>query len=258
MKDLGIRAFSAALGLILLIFIVNKGGLYLSISILLLSLIGLWEFYNAMQKIQLKPFEIIGYLITFLFFISSLEYDIKINFIFTITIMLLLITFLLNKKADLSSIGVTLIGILYIPFLLFHVKLLEGTKYIWLIFIIAFGTDTCAYFSGNLFGKRKLSPEISPNKTIEGSIGGVLGSVILTSIYSLLVGIGYIWEIIILTIFTSIISQMGDLIASKIKRVAGIKDYGNLIPGHGGVLDRFDSIIVTAPVVYYFVRYLFL
>ncbi|MDD4725630.1 MAG: phosphatidate cytidylyltransferase [Tissierellia bacterium] len=258
MKDLGIRFFSALLGIILLIFIVNKGGLYLSISILLISLIGLWEFYNAMHKINLKPIRVIGYLATILFFISSLQYNIQLSFIFTLTIILSLITLLFNRDVDIQSIGVTLLGIIYIPFLLFHVKSLEGTKYIWLIFIIAFGTDTCAYFAGNMFGKKKLSPEISPNKTVEGSIGGIFGSVILTLIYSVLVDISLISEVIILTLFTSIIAQIGDLIASKIKRITGIKDYGNLIPGHGGILDRFDSIILTAPVVYYFVEYLFL
>ncbi|MDD2446097.1 MAG: phosphatidate cytidylyltransferase [Tissierellia bacterium] len=258
MKDLGIRFFSALLGIILLIFIVNNGGLYLSISILLISLIGLWEFYNAMHKINLKPIRVIGYLATILFFISSLQYNIQLSFIFTLTIILSLITLLFNRDVDIQSIGVTLLGIIYIPFLLFHVKSLEGTKYIWLIFIIAFGTDTCAYFAGNMFGKKKLSPEISPNKTVEGSIGGIFGSVILTLIYSVLVDISLISEVIILTLFTSIIAQIGDLIASKIKRITGIKDYGNLIPGHGGILDRFDSIILTAPVVYYFVEYLFL
>lgn len=258
MKDLGIRFFSALLGIILLIFIVNKGGLYLSISILLISLIGLWEFYNAMHKINLKPIRVIGYLATILFFISSLQYNIQLSFIFTLTIILSLITLLFNRDVDIQSIGVTLLGIIYIPFLLFHVKSLEGTKYIWLIFIIAFGTDTCAYFAGNMFGKKKLSPEISPNKTVEGSISGIFGSVILTLIYSVLVDISLISEVIILTLFTSIIAQIGDLIASKIKRITGIKDYGNLIPGHGGILDRFDSIILTAPVVYYFVEYLFL
>ena len=130
MKDLGIRFFSALLGIILLIFIVNKGGLYLSISILLISLIGLWEFYNAMHKINLKPIRVIGYLATILFFISSLQYNIQLSFIFTLTIILSLITLLFNRDVDIQSIGVTLLGIIYIPFLLFHVKSLEGTKYI--------------------------------------------------------------------------------------------------------------------------------
>lgn len=258
MKDLGIRAFSALIGIILLIFIVNEGGIFLSLSIFLISLIGLSEFYNTMKKINLKPVKIIGYLASVLLFLNSLEFDIDLNLIFTIIILLSLLLLLFNKNTNIPSIGVTLIGVLYIPFLLFHISLLEGTKYIWLIFIIAFGTDTFAYITGNLFGKHKLSPEISPNKSVEGAIGGVLGSLFVTVIYSLMVGIESIFLIIILSIFTSIMSQIGDLVASKIKRITGIKDFGNLIPGHGGVLDRFDSILFTTPVVYYFVKYLFL
>ena len=106
MKDLGIRFFSALLGIILLIFIVNKGGLYLSISILLISLIGLWEFYNAMHKINLKPIRVIGYLATILFFISSLQYNIQLSFIFTLTIILSLITLLFNRDVDIQSIEI--------------------------------------------------------------------------------------------------------------------------------------------------------
>jgi len=257
-KDLGIRFFSGLLGVVLLIFIVNKGGILLSVSLFLISIVGLCEFYNAMNKIQLKPIKLLGYFVSTLFFIFSLQNINQLGFILTISIILSLLMLLFIKNIDLPSISTTLLGIYYIPFLLFHIKLLEGTKYIWLIFIIAFGTDTCAYFAGNLFGKRKLSPEISPNKTVEGFIGGIIGSVALTTIYSLLANIGFSWRIILLTILTSIVSQIGDLIASKIKRITGIKDYGNLIPGHGGILDRFDSIILTAPVVYYSIEYLFL
>lgn len=257
MKDLGKRVSSGFIGILLLIFIVNRGGLYLSLSIFLVSIIGLREFYNSMKNINLKPIEFIGYLGVILLFFSNFVSFIKLDFFITAIILILLITLLLNKEIDLPSLGVTLIGILYIPFLLFHIKYLENTKYIWLIFIIAFGTDTFAYLAGNMFGRKKLCPKISPNKTVEGSIGGIIGSVIVVVIYSFIMAIDPIWKVIILTIFTSIISQLGDLVASRVKRVTGIKDFGNLIPGHGGIIDRFDSIIFTAPVIYYFVRYLF-
>ena len=125
----------------------------------------------------------------------------------------------------------------------------KGHIYVWLIFIIAFITDIFAYFAGYLFGKHKLIPKVSPKKTIEGSIGGILGSTLVC------LGFGYYFNlnltmIILLGFFGSIIAQMGDLFASSIKRYVGIKDYGKLIPGHGGVLDRFDSVILVAPFVY--------
>lgn len=257
MKDLGKRVPSGLIGILLLIFIVNRGGLYLSLSIFLVSIIGLREFYNSMKYLNLKPYEVVGYLVSVLLFLSNYFANIQLDFVITAIILILLISLLLNEEVNIPSIGVTLIGILYIPFLLFHIKYLEYTKYIWLIFIIAFGTDTFAYVAGNMFGRKKLCPKISPNKTVEGSIGGILGSVIIAVIYSYIMDIDPIWKVIILTVLSSIVSQLGDLVASKIKRITGIKDFGNIIPGHGGIIDRFDSIIFTAPVIYYFVRYLF-
>jgi phosphatidate cytidylyltransferase len=256
-KDFGKRVSSGVLGILLLIYIVNKGGISLSISLLIISIIGLSEFYKAAKNIKLQPLELVGYLSCILLFLPDFFEAIQLDLILTIIILILLIALLFMKEKNISSIGVTLVGIIYIPFLLFHIKLLENTKYIWLIFIIAFSTDTFAYLVGCSCGRKKLCPTISPNKTVEGSIGGILGSIALTVIYSLFVKIEPIWKIIILTMFTSIMSQLGDLVASRMKRITGIKDFGNIIPGHGGIIDRFDSIIFTAPVIYYFVRYLF-
>ncbi|HSH36827.1 phosphatidate cytidylyltransferase, partial [Schnuerera sp.] len=123
------------------------------------------------------------------------------------------------------------------------------------IFIIAWGTDTFAYLTGSLFGKNKLCPKLSPKKTVEGSIGGIIGSIILTLIFVKYYGLFPIWKFFLLAFLGSIIAQLGDLNASKIKRVTGIKDYGFIMPGHGGILDRFDSILFTAPFVYYFVNF---
>lgn len=254
MKDLFIRTTSGIIGIILLILIVNKGGIYLSTSILLLSIIGLREFYKAIHNMEIKPIGYIGLLGSLGLYISVLFPSISLDFVFTIISIILLLN-VFNKKIDLKDITFTLLGILYVPFLLFHVSYLDGTNYIWLVFIISFGTDTFAYIAGNLFGKNKLCPTISPKKTIEGSIGGILGSLILTIVFAVVLKIDPLWKLIVLSILASVISQLGDLVASKIKRTASIKDYGFIMPGHGGVLDRFDSIILTAPVIYYYVRY---
>ncbi len=122
-----------------------------------------------------------------------------------------------------------------------------------MFFILAWGTDTCAYFTGYFFGKRKLWEEISPKKTIEGAIGGIVGATILAFAFAYVLKPSFMYYAIPLGVIGSIVSQMGDLIASKIKRYVDIKDYGHIMPGHGGVLDRFDSIILTAPLVYYYV-----
>lgn len=254
MKDLFIRTASGIIGIILLVLIVSKGGIYLSTSILLLSLIGLREFYKAIHNMDIKPIGYIGLLGCLGLYLSVLFPIITLDLVFTIISIISLLN-VFNKKVDLKDITFTLLGILYLPFLLFHVSYLDGTNYIWLVFIISFGTDTFAYLAGNLFGKNKLCPTISPKKTIEGSIGGIIGSLILTIIFALVLRIDPLWKLILLSILASVLSQLGDLVASKIKRTAGIKDYGFIMPGHGGVLDRFDSIILTAPIIYYYVRY---
>ena len=253
MKELAIRTISGVIGLFLLINIVLKGGFPLLLSIYLLSIIGLREFYKAMEKRRLIPSYGIGYLFTTGLFINNLSLFNNLEILLTFTIIILLIFTVIKKDITIEDVSITILGMLYIPFLLFHINKLDNNIYIWLIFIISFGTDTFAYISGNLFGKNKLCPEISPNKTIEGSIGGIIGSTLLSFGYAVYFQLGPIWKIIILGIICSILSQLGDLIASKIKRATGIKDFGYIIPGHGGVLDRFDSIIFTAPVIYYYV-----
>ena len=162
-------------------------------------------------------------------------------------------------KTTVTDIMITLFGMFYVVFFLSFIPLLHGIengKYlIWFILFAAWGTDTCAYFIGCKFGKHKFS-KISPKKSIEGCIGGTVGSMILALIYAFalnkLVGLEISYLYITLTGFVlSILSQIGDLSASSIKRTVGIKDFGNLIPGHGGMLDRIDSIIFIAPFAYF-------
>lgn len=255
MKDLSKRFLSGLIGLILLIIVVKIGGNALSISILLISLIGIREFYKALTNINIRPIASIGYIGTILLFLSAIYPIITLDFVITCLTIILLVLIISKKNIDLGGVSLTMFGILYIPFLLFHIYFLDKTDYVWLVFIMAFGTDTFAYIAGNLFGSHKLCPKLSPKKTIEGSIGGILGSLVLTIIYSIYIGIPISWHLILLSVIVSIMSQVGDLAASKIKRMAGIKDYGFIMPGHGGILDRFDSIIICAPLVYYYVYY---
>ena len=123
---------------------------------------------------------------------------------------------------------------------------------VWLVIFSAFGSDIFAYFTGFLLGRHKLCPAISPKKTVEGAIGGVLGSVLICGIFGWVVIPGIAVHCLIIGALGAVFSQLGDLTASIFKRKMGIKDYGNLIPGHGGVMDRIDSILFTAPLVYYY------
>ena len=115
--------------------------------------------------------------------------------------------------------------------------------------------DMGAYFVGVTCGKHKLCPEISPKKTVEGALGGILSSIIISFILTLIFSINKAYVLIPLTVLFCIIGMLGDLFASVIKRSVGLKDYGNLIPGHGGILDRFDSILLIAPVLYIFIEF---
>ena len=243
---------------LLTIALTLRGGKPLAIFVFLISIIGIREFYNAIHNISLsiRP---IGYIACILFFFNSLDYNmVSLNFIMAFVTISLFILFVLKEDIKLANISITIFSILYIPFLFQHIIYLDGNIYIWLIFITAWGTDTFAYLAGNLFGKKKLCPNLSPNKTIEGSLGGVLGSILLTILFSKYLNLPNLWGLIILSILGAIIAQFGDLAASKIKRITGIKDYGFIIPGHGGILDRFDSILFTAPLVYYFVKFFIL
>lgn len=136
-------------------------------------------------------------------------------------------------------------------------ELTNGIYLVWLIFISSWICDTCAYCAGMAFGKHKLAPVLSPKKSVEGAIGGVLGSALVGALFAWIFlypeteSADVIWIVGVISAVGAVISQVGDLSASAIKRNHEIKDYGKLIPGHGGVMDRFDSVLFTAPIIYY-------
>lgn len=156
--------------------------------------------------------------------------------------------------------------IFYAPVMLSFIYLTESMRYgiyiVWLIFISSWVCDTCAYFSGMAFGRHKLAPVLSPKKTVEGALGGVAASAIAGALFSFLLVEQAIadqsatWAFALIGGIGAVISQIGDLAASAIKRNHNIKDYGTCIPGHGGIMDRFDSVIFTAPVIFFMAQIL--
>lgn len=164
---------------------------------------------------------------------------------------------LLSKaKLPVRSIALSIVAGLLIPFFLSALVRLHhqdhGKFYILIPFVLAFLSDTGAYFAGCAFGKHKLAPIISPKKTVEGLVGGVLGAIAGMELFCLIVHFGFRLEVnylyaVIYGAIGSLAAVFGDLCFSAIKRQTGIKDYGNLIPGHGGILDRFDSMTLVAP-----------
>ncbi len=258
------RIISASILAPLIILDVYIGGALLRYTLLILSLIGLNEYYKALNgEHRVINYFSYGFTILYYVLLDSQIYSFAIPIsIFTIYI-LFLFTYLVftYPKNDIKNIETSVMGVLYIPVMFSYVYLVRemelGIYYVWLIFITAFATDTFAYFSGVFLGKNKLIPHLSPNKTIEGSIGGILGCVICCIIYTYLirskipVGTSYlIISAAIIGFGCSIFAQIGDLTASSIKRLTGVKDFGKLIPGHGGILDRFDSILFTAPILF--------
>ena len=264
------RIISALVALPLLIFIVVSGGLWMHLGFAVLGLVGMYEFNKAISK-EVKGTHIIAYLfgLIYLIFIDKIIYTAPLFSVFAslFTIALLVYSVLCYKKTNYVEIVAALFGFFYACFLLSHVYLVRefdhGKLLVWLAFISAFGCDTGAYFTGYFLGKNKLCPVLSPKKTIEGSVGGIITSIVLCLLYGVWINKTYPMDNVNVLLLCgligfagSIISQIGDLAASSIKRQVGIKDYGNLMPGHGGVLDRFDSVIMTAPVLYYIMLFL--
>lgn len=248
-------------GLIMLPFaiLVVLGGKVLMLACFAIGIMGVREFFNGYKGMNIKPAYTVAYISALglyginLFTTESSWYMLW----FFLTVLLSLLYLFKIEERKLEDAMVTITGIFYVIFFSFHVTLVEQTgEYgilVWLIFLTAFGTDVMAYFTGYVFGKHKLCPKISPKKTIEGAVGGVLGSVILCVIFGHFVIPRLIVHCVIIGVLGGIVSQFGDLTASIFKRKMGIKDYGNLIPGHGGILDRFDSVLFTAPIIYYYI-----
>lgn len=255
--------YIGALFLLPIIIFLFLGGVYLKYITLLLSILGLYEFYKVVRLKGICPTAIIGYLLTIsYYFILGKSLNPKIfTFLILVCILILLCIPIFNTKYNFIDAAVTVLGFIYIPVFFSFIYLVDikvnGNKLVWLIFFSSWGCDTMAYYIGKYFGKTKLCPEVSPKKTVEGAIGGFIGSVIVCTI------IGYIFTLqglsvniinyIIIGAFCGILGQFGDLVASSIKRYCNVKDYSNLIPGHGGILDRFDSILFASVVVYYYI-----
>lgn len=257
------RVTSALLGLPLVIIILVFGNKYIvDITFAIISAMSLHEYFNALKS-KSKPVIWIGYVasaLIALIHVIPLEHAITIvSVLIPVGITILFLQIILsNMETNIKDISITFFGICYIPLFLMFIPLVNGFEngklLVWYIFITAWGTDTSAYIVGKTIGKHKFS-KISPNKTIEGCIGGIIGCIILMLGYTFIcntylnVDISYIY-IAVISVILSIVGQIGDFAASSIKRYADIKDFSNLIPGHGGMLDRIDSVIFIAPFAY--------
>ncbi len=247
-------------GLIMLplLVILYFGGYALFAACFLIGIMGVREFYNGFAAMGVKPsFAIACIAAVSLYAVNFFSGRAEWYMLWFFGVMLISLLYLFNiEQRKLADAMATVTGIFYVVFFSFHVVLVDQSGYgilIWLIVITAFGTDVMAYFSGYALGRHKLCPKISPKKTIEGSAGGILGSIVLSGVFGYFFAPQLLAHCLVIGVLGGVVSQFGDLTASIFKRKMGIKDYGDLIPGHGGILDRFDSVLFTGPMVYYYI-----
>ena len=261
------RVITTIVGLPIVLFVVFFGSWLLLLTCVIVSLIGLRELYRAFSG-EDKPIHLVGYIFTLIYFAAIFFLGSGYWLLITLTLFVIvaktcLVIFF--KQLPLKDCITTIYGFLYVPFLISFIVLVRehdlGRYYVWLIFISSFGCDTFAYLTGTAFGRNKLKDSPSPSKSVEGLIGGVIGAGLLGLLYGFFASRffatfsgEYAHSVMlvstIIALVGAVFSIVGDMAASALKRHTAIKDFGNVFPGHGGMLDRLDSIIVVAPMVY--------
>jgi len=262
------RFLVAIVGAPLLLLIIIKGG-SIGNSILFgaISAIGLFEYYRMVFKddtVSRNLYILLGLLLyagwNFAMFADYLDQAVIAALVLGFLASFLYI--LLFRPEPIETVGARaaagFFGLAYVPLLFFFFVLLQafegGWRYLILALIIIWMSDTGAYFAGRFLGRHKLYPRVSPKKTWEGSIGGTLAAVAGAFIGAAILGID--WSPLHLTglsLIMAIVGAMGDLCESLLKRSYGVKDSGNILPGHGGVLDRFDALLFSVPLMYYYI-----
>lgn len=277
-KTLGTRALTALVFVVLLLTCLLWNYYSFTVFFFVVALLGLQEFYKLSEKLQARPYKIIGtvsavclyasFIKTEILNISGMPFDLRPVFLTLIPFVILLTALFDKGNAPIQNALHTLLAIIYavFPFALIHnlvtpvgehldpasfePKLLLG------VILLIWGNDTFAYLGGSLFGKHKMIERISPGKTWEGTITGILLSFAASFLFEnlLLKTDTFLWPV--LGILVPVLATFGDLVESLIKRQAGVKDTGNLMPGHGGILDRFDSLIFVTPFVFVILKLL--
>ena len=263
------RIITTVVGLPAVIATLVLGNIYvIDVLFAIIACMSLHEYFGGFKG-KAKPVKWLGYIACLLISVIHLvprQYAVMIIGILIPTSMIILFTqsIITNMKFNIIDLAITFFGICYIPLFLMYMPMTMGEEngklLVWYMVITAWGTDIFAYLVGKNMGKHKFS-KISPNKSLEGCVGGILGSIIITLIYTYVINnyfslnINYLF-ISIVAFILSIIGQIGDFSASSIKRYVGIKDFSNLLPGHGGMLDRIDSLIFIAPFAYLLLRLL--
>ncbi|MDD7266663.1 MAG: phosphatidate cytidylyltransferase [Lachnospiraceae bacterium] len=265
------RVKSSAVLVLVVVPTLLLGHEWLYVLLFCAAAIGLLEFYKTtgVQTDEHLIMGAMGYMSAatyyLLLYTGMKQYGLMLILLYLVGVLAVFV--LMFPKYSAQQVFAAVIGVVYVPVMMGCIIQLRELPYgiylVWLIFISSWITDSCAYLAGRAFGRHKLAPILSPKKTIEGAVGGLLGAGLVALIYGLVLQFGVritlpgryripiVLVVLVVSVVGGVISMLGDLAASGIKRNYDCKDYGNLIPGHGGILDRFDSVIFTAPVIYY-------
>lgn len=261
------RTISGAALLVLAFIAFYFGGYVLFTVTLFISLLGMYELFRVFQ-IERTPQALLGYIGTIGYYVALLFEDvIRYTFPFMCAfVMLLLISYVLTfpkvKAIQVACVPFAFIYVAVLMSFVYRIRILEGGQYfVWVVLLGSWGSDTFAYLAGVTMGKHKAFPVLSPKKTWEGCAGGVLGAILLGGLFGFIFAnrlpeFGSVPAFVVVGLVcggSAILSMFGDLTASAIKRDHNVKDYGKLIPGHGGIMDRFDSVLFTAPTVYFLI-----
>lgn len=258
------RILTAILGIPLVILAVWWGYIPLFLLTLIISILGLLEFFNLAQIRNYRPQKITGLLANISLGVTIFlkrQQDLYIFPLITLIILVSLVVALCKKdfRGGIASLGVTLLGIFYTGWLIFHINMLRelapgGRELSFFLFITTWMIDISAFYIGTYFGKHKVFPQVSPHKSLEGCCAGLvfgIGTCFLLKFCFKVSFISYL-QCLVIGLILGIGGLAGDLVESFFKRNAGVKDSSNILPGHGGILDRFDSLLFNAPLFYYY------
>lgn len=263
------RTISSVFLVLIALATILPGGLVLALTLYIISNIAFVELTKACgihSGNKYNALEIVGFISIAAYYLLIFFAQTHTYFMIAVILMLMALMFVYvfgYPQYTANQVMTTYFSLIYAPVMLSFIFLTRQLQYgiylVWMIFISSWISDTCAYLVGIMIGKHKLAPQLSPKKSIEGSIGGILGSAIVGFLFGFFLldkALGstrFGIALFVIGAVGSVISQVGDLAASAIKRNHNIKDYGRLIPGHGGIMDRFDSVIFTAPMVYFLI-----
>lgn len=266
------RILTALVGIPIAVYIISSGGWLFALTVTLLAILAWHEYYSMFKHKQICAHYWLGLagilLLQGCSWLGNSQETLLV--IFAIVIIALTKAVIGSKKVTVADSVFTVFGIMYIglafsyflllrfiespiPFVTPFGTIAAGVIFLWLAFVGTWANDTFAFFVGSSLGKRKLCPTVSPGKTVEGALGGLMGSILVAILFGQILHLKIVHSLL-LGMLIGVTAPLGDLAESILKRYTGVKDSGRLLPGHGGVLDRFDSVMFTVPVVYYYLH----